>query len=147
VALRVCAFGFSTVFIDTDGESPAIETGLCFFFLLRLTSTLGSILCCQQVTLARNPEGCSSTDSLDAPFNPSSPIGVKSLEDFRLRDTEEDDLDLFSLIPFYRLRKDAHIKLTVSINPQWIYLNNQYLVYIRNIIFFENACIYLNFPE
>ena len=37
--------------------SPAMETGRCFLFLLRLTSDSGSILCCQQVTLARNSCG------------------------------------------------------------------------------------------
>ena len=37
--------------------SPAMETGRCFLFLLRLTSDSGSILCCQQVTLARNSWG------------------------------------------------------------------------------------------
>ena len=37
--------------------SPAMDIGRCFLFLLRLTSDPGSILCCQQVTLARNSWG------------------------------------------------------------------------------------------
>ena len=37
--------------------SPAMDMGLCFFFLLMFTSASGSILCCQQVTLARNSLG------------------------------------------------------------------------------------------
>ena len=53
---------FPICFRDTESASPAIETGLCFFFL-RLTSASGSILCCQQVTLAKNPVG-DVTDSL-----------------------------------------------------------------------------------
>ena len=64
--------------------SPAIETGRCFLFLLRLTSDSGSILCCQQVTLARNSWGEAWT---------SLPGGTDLLDEVRLMsDCEEEDL-------------------------------------------------------
>lgn len=44
------------IFRETDSTSPAIDTGLCFFFF-NITSASGSTRCCQQVTLAKKPVG------------------------------------------------------------------------------------------
>ena len=62
VTVMVGVFWFWTDFKETVAASPAMDAGLCFFFLLMLTSTDGSILCCQHVTLARKPLGCSATE-------------------------------------------------------------------------------------
>ena len=61
-----------------------METGRCFRLLLRLTSDSGSILCCQQVTLARNSWGEARL---------SLPGGTDLLEEVRfMSDWEEEDL-------------------------------------------------------